>query len=514
MRKIREVMRLSLGLRLSSRPVARSCRIARSTVAEYLRRAREAGLTWPLPKGLDDGQLERRLFPAPPEIPIAHRPVPDWAGIHRELRRKGVTLFLLWQEYRERHPDGFGYSWFCDRYRAWAGKVDVVMRQPHRAGEKLFVDYAGQTVPVIDPDTGEIREAQIFVATLGASNYTYAEATWTQTLPDWIGSHVRAFGFLGCVPEIVVPDNLKSAVTHPHLYEPDRNPTYVHAMAYHDTVVVPARRGKARDKAKVEAGVLIVERWILARLRRQAFFSLAELNRAIRELLKGLNERPFKKLPGNRRQAFERIDRPVMRPLPAVPYEYTEWGKARVHIDYHVEIDKHYYSVPYQLVGHQLDFSLTLRTVEIFHKHQRVASHMRSFEKGRHTTLPEHMPKSHRAHADWTPERLVKWARQTGPATATVVEKIMVSRRHPQQGFRPCLGIMRLGKTYGSDRLEAACRRAHALEAYGYRHIERILKNDLDRRPLPEKAAAQLRITHANLRGADYYAAAAPVEQP
>lgn len=514
MRKIREVMRLSLGQGLSSRPVARSCRIARSTVAEYLRRAREAGLTWPLPEGLDDGRLEQMLFPPGPEIPTERRPVPDWAVIHRELRKKSVTLFLLWQEYRERCRDGFGYSWFCDRYRAWAGKVDVVMRQFHLAGEKLFVDYAGETVPVVHPATGEVREAQIFVASLGASNYTYAEATWTQSLPDWIGSHVRTFQFMGCVPEIVVPDNLKSAVTHPHLYEPDRNPTYVHAMEYHDTAVVPARSGKPRDKAKVEASVLVVERWILARLRHQTFFSLAELNRAIRELLEDLNERPFKKLPGNRRQAFEQIDRPAMRPLPAVSYEYTEWSRARVHIDYHVEIDKHYYSVPYQLVGRQLDFSLTLRTVEIFHKHQRVASHMRSFEKGRYTTLPEHMPKSHRAQAEWTPQRLIQWACQTGDATATVVEKIMASRRHPQQGFRPCLGIMRLSKTYGPDRLEAACRRAHALEAYGYRHIEGILKNDLDRRPLPEKTAPQLKITHANLRGAAYYATTDPVKQP
>jgi transposase len=507
-------MRLSLGHGLSSRQVARSCRIARSTVGEYLRRAQEAGLSWPLPEGLDDGQLEQRLFPPAPEIPTESRPVPDWATIHRELRKKSVTLFLLWQEYRERYREGFGYSWFCDHYRAWAGKVDVVMRQAHRAGEKLFVDYAGQTVPVIDPATGEIREAQIFVGTLGASNYTYAEATWTQALPDWIGSHVRAFRFLGCVSEIVVPDNVKCGVTHPHLYEPDRNPTYVHAMEYHDTVVVPARSGKPRDKAKVEAGVQVVERWILARLRHQTFFSLTELNRAIRALLKNLNERPFKKLPGNRRQAFEQIDRPAMRPLPAVAYEYTEWGKGRVHIDYHVEIDKHYYSVPYQLVGLQLDFSLTLRTVEIFHKHQRVTSHVRSFVKGRHTTLPEHMPKSHRAHAEWTPQRLVKWARETGPATAVVVKKIMASRRHPQHGFRPCLGIMRLGKTYGSGRLEAACRRAHALEAYGYRHIEGILKNELDRRPLPQKTAPQSKIEHANVRGANYYAAADPVEQP
>lgn len=514
MRKIREVLRLSLECGLSSRTIARSCRIARSTVGEYLRRAKEAEISWPLPEGLDDGRLEQLLFPPPPAIPRQVRPVPEWSHVHRELRRKGVTLFLLWQEYKECDPDGFRYSWFCDHYRAWAGKVDLVMRQTHRAGEKMYVDYAGQTMPVIDPLTGEIREAQIFVATLGASNYTYAEATWTQTLPDWIGSHVRAFGFFGAVPEIVVPDNLKSGVTHPHLYEPDTNPTYVKAIAFFATAVVPARSRKPRDKAKVETGVQVVERWILAKLRNRTFFSLAELNRAIAQLLEELNHRPFQKLPGSRREAFEQIDRPAMRPLPLEPYKYTEWGKARVHIDYHVEIEKHYYSVPYQLVGQQLDFSLTLGTVEIFHKNHRVASHPRSFEQGRHTTTPAHMPKNHREYAQWTPQRLIQWAGQNGTATAAVVETIMASRPHPQQGFRACLGIMRLGKTYGQQRLEAACRRAQALDVCGYRHIESILKHGLDRRPLPQRTPPGPRIEHENVRGASYYGAEANEAEP
>ena len=506
MRKLREILRLSQARGLSARQIAKSCRIARATVGDYLRRADEANLSWPLPEGLDDIRLEQLLFPPPPDIPREQRPVPEWSDVHRELRKKSVTLFLLWQEYKESHPDGFRYSSFCRKYRAWAGKVDLVMRQTHRAGEKLFVDYAGHTIPVADPCTGEISEAEIFVATMGASNYSYAEATWTQMLPDWIGSHVRAFAFLGLVPEIVVPDNLKSGVTHPHLYEPDLNVTYLKMAEHFGVAVIPARSRKPRDKAKVETGVQIVERWILARLRNRSFFSLAELNQAIAQLLEELNTRPFQKLPGCRREAFEQVDRPAMRPLPSEPYEYAKWGKVRVHIDYHVEVDGHYYSVPYELHGQELDSRLTLHTVECFCKNMRVASHLRSLKKGRHTTDPAHMPKAHREQVEWTPERLVRWAGETGSATAAVVETIMATRSHPQQGFRACLGIMRLGKSYSKERLEAACWRAMALDACGYRHIQSILKHDLDRRPLPEVSPPDTKIKHDNIRGPGYFA--------
>jgi transposase len=298
MRKIREVLRLKWGNGMSNRRIAASSGIGRPTVSEYLRRAEEAGLSWPLPDDLDDARLERLLFPPAPDLPAQERGIPDWAHIHGELKHKGVTLFLLWQEYRANHPDGYQYSWFCEHYRAWQGKLDMVMRQDHRAGEKLFVDYAGQTVPVIDRATGEIREAQIFVAVLGASNYTYAEATWSQSLPDWIGSHVRCLHFLGGIPELVVPDNLRSGVSKAHRYEPDTNPTYQDMASHYGVAVLPARVRKPRDKAKVEGGVLIVERWILAVLRHRQFFSLVELNTVIRELLEKLNARPFRKLPG------------------------------------------------------------------------------------------------------------------------------------------------------------------------------------------------------------------------
>jgi transposase len=505
MRKIKEVLRLKWGQGLSNRQIAKACGIGRPTVGEYLRRAAEAGLAWPLPADLDEAALERQLFPPPSSLPAPARGVPDWSHVHQELKRKGVTLFLLWQEYRETHPEGYQYSWFCDHYRAWQGKLDVVMRQDHRAGEKLFVDYAGQTMPVVDRETGEIREAQIFVAVLGASNYTYAEATWTQGLPDWIGSHRRAFAFLGGVPELVVPDNLRAGVSKAHRYEPDTNPTYQDMAAHYGVAVLPTRVRRPRDKAKVEAGVLVVERWILAALRRRTFFSLAQLNAAIRGLLEKLNARPFKKLPGCRRAHFEALDKPALKALPAEPYEYAEWEKARVHIDYHVAVEGHYYSVPHALIKKQLDVRITQNTVECFYRGQRVASHRRSLHKGRHTTVPAHMPESHRQAGEWTPQRLSSWAAKTGPATEKLITTVLTSRKHPQQAYRSCLGILRLGKAYGDARLEAACRRALILGSHSYKSIESILKHRLDDKPLAEQQELALPEDHDNIRGPSYY---------
>jgi len=505
MRKIKEVLRLKWAKELSNRQIARICGIGRPTVAEYLRRAEAAGLTWPLPAGLDEAALERRLFPPPPALSARARGVPDWAVVHRELKRKGVTLFLLWQEYREAHPEGYQYSWFCEHYRAWQGKLDVVMRQDHRAGEKLFVDYASQTVPVVDRATGEIREAQIFVAVLGASNYTFAEATWSQGLPDWIASHQRCFAYLGGVPELVVPDNLKSGINRAHRYEPDVNPTYQDMAEHYGVAVLPARVRRPRDKAKVETGVQVVERWVLAALRHRTFFSLAELNAAIQALLEKLNNRPFRRLPGSRRKHFECLDQPALRPLPAEPYVYAEWKKARVHIDYHVAIDGHYYSVPHALIKKQLDVRITAQTVECFHRGQRVASHRRSYLKGRHTTVPDHMPEAHRQAGDWSPERLARWAAKTGPATEKLILTVLGARKHPQQAYRACLGILRLGKAYGETRLEAACRRALILGSHSYKSIASILKHRLDDRPLTEQQELILPKDHDNIRGPSYY---------
>ena len=504
MRRIKDLLRLSASGR-SRREIALAIGAARSTVSDYLKRAERAGLSWPEAAAWDDAALERALFPPPPDVPAETRGWPDFAWVHRELKRKGVTLFLLWEEYKATHPEGFGYSWFCQHYRTFAGKVDVVMRQTHRAGEATFVDYAGHTVGVVDRQTGEERQAQVFVAVLGASSYTYAEATWTQGLADWIASHQRAFRFFSGVSATVVPDNLKAGVTRPHRYEPELNRTYAEMAAHYGTAVLPARVGKPRDKAKAETSVLLVERWILARLRHLTFFSLDELNRAIAELLVRLNERPFRKLPGSRRELYEQLDRPALQPLPAQPYVFAIFKSARVNIDYHIELERHYYSVPYQLARTEVEARLTAQTVEIFHRGKRVASHRRSWRHGQHTTVAAHMPRPHREYAEWTPRRLVAWAVKTGPATGTLIEQILTQRRHPQQGFRSCLGILRLAKRYGDERLEAACRRALHIGSARYKSIESILRHGLDREPLPEPSQQALPIDHANVRGSKYY---------
>lgn len=506
MRKVREVLRLKWGQGLSNHDIAVSCRLSSSTVYEYLQRARASGLSWPLPEDLTDQDLERRLYPPPPSPEVAAKVMPDWPEVTRQMSRKGVTLQLLWEEYRAVHPDGYGYSRYCDLYKDFrTAQAEPRMRQSHRAGEKLFVDYAGQTVAIIDRATGEMHEAQVFVATMGASDYTYVEATASQSLPDWVGSHVRAFTFFGGVPEIIVPDNLKSGVKSPCYYEPDINPTY-HEMARHYGVaVIPARVRKPRDKAKVENHVQSVERRILAPLRNRRFFSLAECNQAIAQLLDELNNRPFQKMPGNRRQLFEEVDAPALRPMPAIPYIYAEWRKARVGIDYHVEVDHSYYSVPYALLQQEVQVSLTAAIVEVFHKGERVASHLRAGKAGRHVTTDAHMPAAHRSYGDWSPERLVRWAGQTGGHTQRVVECILASRVHPQQGYRSCLGIMRLGKEYGQERLEAACRRADNLQAFSYRSIASILKNNLDTVPIADCEPERPAPVHANIRGASYY---------
>ena len=506
MRRVRQVLKLAQEAGLKQRQIARSLTMSPTTVGEYLRRAKLAGLSWPLPEGCDDAQLAARLFPPPPKLAPAQRPLPDWAEVHCERKRKGVTLALLWEEYKTNYPDGLQYSQFCEHSRRFAKRVDLVMRQHHRAGEKLFVDYAGQTIPIVNRITGEIRDAQIFIATLGASNFTYAEATWTQTLPDWCASHVRALAYFGSCPELFVPDNLKSAVTRACHYEPLLNRTYETLAEHYGVVIIPARVRRARDKAKVENAVLLVERWILARLRNVTFFSLDELNREIQRLLEGLNNKPFQKLPGSRRSLFESLERPAMTPLPAQPYVYAEWGRVRVNIDYHIEVGRHYYSVPHALVGKQLDVRLTANTVELLHQGNRVASHRRSTHQGHHTTVTEHMPKSHREYALWTPERLVRWAEKFGTATAELVASILASRRHPQQGFRSCLGILRLGKSFGDERLEAAARRALSIDARSYRSVHSILKNGLDRQALASTEGPDREpIVHHNIRGARYY---------
>ncbi|MHB0889585.1 IS21 family transposase [Acidithiobacillus sp.] len=503
MRKITEVLRLHSNGHRSNREIARAVGISRATVSEYLRRAQAAGLGWPLPPEMTERALEALLFPPSPPSRV-QRPEPDWSSIHQELGRKGVTLELLWQEYREQHPGGYQYSAFCEHYRAYAKSLPVTLRQRHTPGERLLVDYSGQTVPLIDPVTAEIRPAQIFVAVLGASNYTYVEATWSQGVADWTASHVRCFEFLGGVPELLVPDNLKSGVLRPNFFAPDLQPSYQDLARHYGTAILPARVRKPRDKAKVEAGVLLAQRWILARLRHRDFLSLAELNQAIRPLLVALNAHPFQKLPGSRQSIFTAVEQPALQPLPATRYEFAEWKVVTAGIDYHIEITGHYYSVPYRYARQKLDARYTASTVEIFQKGERIASHPRSFHKGRHSTQETHLAPAHRKVAGWNAQRFQNWAAGIGLHTQAAIDHLLHSRRHPQQAYRAALGVMRLAKTYGPDRLEAACERALRLQVVSWRSLDSILKNGLDRQ-VRKPVQANLPIDHANVRGSDYY---------
>jgi len=505
MRQVREVLRLRYVCGHSGHQIAAAVGVSRYTVAEYLRRAAVVGITWPVPPELDDATLERRLFTPPFAQAGLLRPQPEWSRLHAELRRSGVTLMLLWEEYRAGQPEGYGYSRFCDLYAEWRGRLSPTMRQTHPAGERLFVDYAGQTVDVIDVTTGEVRAAQVFVAALGASNLTYAEARWTQALPDWIGCHVNAFAYFGGVAQQVVCDNLKAGVTATCRYEPGINRTYQDMAAHYGTAVLPARVRKPRDKAKVEVAVQVVQRWILARLRHRRFHSLAELNGAIRELAEDLNARPMRHLGTSRRALFERLERDALLPLPAEAYAYAEWRRCRAGLDYHVEVHGHFYSVPYRLMREVIEARITDQTVELFHRGQRVASHVRSPRPHRHTTIPEHMPSAHRRHAEWTPTRLLREAEAIGPATTALVERILIAKPHPEQGFRACLGILRLVRGYGAERVEAACQRGLDIGARSYGSITSILRNGLDRAYRPEPVPDAPPVQHENIRGGGYY---------
>jgi transposase len=504
MRKAKEILRLKYELGLTNRQIARSCRVSHVTVSKYLRRAETAGIGWPLLRE-DEGAAETTLQEATPgsgKKPA--RPLPEMGVIHKELKRKGVTLQLLWEEYRREHPAGYGYTRFCAYYKQWKKQVEPSLRQTYKAGEKLFVDWAGQTVDVVDPSTGERRPAVLFVAALGASNYTYAEAFEDKTLASWITAHVHTYEHLGGVPKITVPDNEKTGVSRACRYEPDLNPTYQEMASHYGTAVIPTRAGKPKDKAKVEASVLNAERRIIAMLRHETFFSLGALNRRIRAALKALNERPFKKMSGSRTTLFEEMDKPALLLLPSERYELAEWRKATVNIDYHVQVDWHCYSVPSRLVHQQVEVRLSARTVEIFHRGKRVAAHRRSVAKGGFTTDPAHRPKSHQRHLEWTPGRLIKWAGTIGPHCAQAVKRVLETKPHPEQGYRSCLGIMRLGRLYGHERLEAACTRAVQHDVCSYRSIKSILETKMDTRPVSE-SIPQAPTPHHNLRGEQYY---------
>lgn len=507
MRKIRDVLRLKFESGLSERVIGRAMSLSNGSVNSYLQRARMAGLGWPLPDGLDDAALERLLFPpaaAPDAAGACARP--EWAALDKEMRRKGVTLALLWEEYRAAHPDGFGYSWFCEQYGAFKSRLRPSMRQSHAAGEKVFVDFAGDTIDVIDPSTGEVRPMKLFVAAMGASSYIFAQARPSEQIADWIGAHVDLLAFLGGAPKFVVCDNLKAAVTNPDRYEPGLNRSYLEFADHYGVAILPARPYKPRDKAKVEQSVLIAERWILARLRNRRFFSAADLNVAIAEHVGDINVRVMKGYDASRVELFTAIDKPALKALPDEPYAFAVWKRCRVAPDYHVEVDGHWYSTPFRLIRELVDVRVADKTVEIFHKGQRVASHPRAPNRRGHTTIAEHMPSAHRRHAAWTPARVITYAEKIGPSTAALCEAIMIARPHPEQGFRTCLGILALTRTYGGARVDAACRRGVSIKARSVASIRSILKNGLDRAFLDEDGRSDREpVRHANIRGRGYF---------
>jgi transposase len=510
MRMIKDILRLRYEAGLPYRGIANALNIGYGTVVDYLNRAEHAGLAWPLPEGMLERDLGRLLFPTQAATGQRRFAEPDFPEVCQELKRKGVTKLLLWQEYRQCHPDdGYSYAQFCHRYRIWLGCQQRSMRQIHRAGEKLFVDYCGPTMTIVNPDTGEYREAQIFVAVLGASNYTFACAGWSQKQADWLNAHVKAFEFFGGVPELVVPDNLKSAVRKTHRYEPDINPSYQQLAAHYQCVIVPARPYKPKDKAKAEVAVQIVERWIMAKLRHQTFFTLASLNQAIRLLLDDLNQRPFKKLPGTRLSQFEQLDKPALRALPAQPYQYADIKQARVHIDYHIEYDKHYYYVPHHLVNQAVEDQATDSAEANYHQGQRIASHPRSYRQGAHSTCQEHMPHAHRAMHGWSPERFLSWAGDIGVETREVVRCILQERRHIEQSYRRILALLSNAKKYGRERLNKACGRALLIGSPTRSSVESILKQGLDKIAVEtphNTVQEELSLDdHENVRGEDYY---------
>lgn len=501
MRKIREVLRLRMEAGLSIRQIKASTKVSIGAIQKLLARAEALKISWPLPTELDDTRLAAMFYPGSDPTKSMRYQVPDWTVVHQELKRKGMTKLLLWEEYTAKYPNRcYSYSQFCDRYRHWLKQQKRSMRQTHKAGEKCFVDYCGPTLPIIDPQTGEIRPAQVFVAVLGASNYTFAEATWSQGLSDWLSSHVHCFEFFGGVPEMVIPDNLRSGVSHACRYDPELNPSYQQLAEHYQVAVLPARPYKPKDKAKAEVGVQIVERWILARLRHYTFFSLAEANQCIRALLEELNLRPFKQLSGNRREAFEKLDQPALKPLPKHHYVYIEIRRCRVNIDYHIEFARHLYSVPHQYVGEQVEVQASDHLLQIYFRQRQVASHPRAHRPGT-TTEAGHMPNSHRQHQQWTPARLQNWARDIGPDTLTWVTDRLNERAHPEQAYRVCLGLLNLGREYPGHRLNASCRIANREGLNRLKHIKAILRSNRDKLPEQLPLTTELPQHHENIRG-------------
>lgn len=509
MRKIRDILRSHFDGRLSPRQTALALKVSRGAVLRCLDRFRKSGLPYP-PDELGDTELEARLYPASAAGPLSRKPQltkEECAVIHRELSKTGVTLQLLWEDYRTQTPQGLGYSWFCEQYGRYKKSLGISFRNTYKGGEMSFLDYSGKKRDIVDRQTGEVRPVELFVWCWGASNFTYWEFSESQKTLDFLGSQDRALTYFGCVSRVTVPDNLKSGVTTPCRYEPELNLSYERFAEHYGTTLLPARVRKPKDKAKVEGGVRLAQRWLLGRLRNRVFFSLAELNEAAHELLLAFNAKVMKGYGQSRQELFEEIDKPNALPLPDSPYEMGIWKRpVRLGIDYHLEIDSNFYSAPYTLRGRILAAKISEHLVEIFLGGDRVASHRRLVGKRRHSTQKEHMPESHQQYVEWNSERVVSWAEKIGPSAHALAQAMLLSRRHPQQAYRSILGITRLEKNYGKERLESACALAMRYNLLSYKAVADILKNGREKGPTGEKAPSrQPAPPHENIRGPGYY---------
>lgn len=510
MRKIRDILRSHFDGRLSPRQTALALKVSRGAVLRCLGRFRTSSLAYPLPDGLSDTELEARLYPR--SAPVGHSRKPhltkeECADIHREMSRDGVTLQLLWEEYRAQSPQGLGYSWFCEQYARYKKGLGISFRNTYKGGEMSFLDYSGKKREIVDRATGEVREVELFVWCWGASNFTYWEFSESQQTLDFLGSQARGLIYFGCVPRLTVPDNLKTGVTAACRFEPELNLSYERFAEHYGTTVLPARVRKPKDKAKVEGGVRLAQRWLLGRLRNRVFFSLAELNAAAHELLAAFNAKVMKGYGQSRRQVFEELDKPSALPLPTASYEMGIWKRpVRLGVDYHLEIEGHFYSAPYTLRGRILAVKISERLVEVFLGVDRVASHRRLVGKRRHSTQTEHMPQSHQQYVEWNSERIVAWAEKVGPSAHALAQAMLLNRRHPQQAYRSILGITRLEKNYGKERLDSACALALRYNLLTYKAVADILKNGREKGPTGEKAPSRRTAPpHGNIRGAAYY---------
>lgn len=506
MRKIHEVCRLRLKMGLGINQIAGACNISTSTASTYVNKIEALQLNYEELLSMDEEELYKLLFPAAAEMPVSDKAIPDFEYLTKELKKKGVTLQLLHEEYLRDNPGGYSRSQFYEKYRNYAKKLNPVMRFNHKAGQKMFEDFSGDRPHYINPETGEVVETELFVSALGASSYIFACAVADQKVENFIKGNIKALEYYGGCPECIVPDNLKSGVKSACYYDPEINRTFADMAEHYNVAVVPARVGKPRDKAKVENAVLQAQRRVLAALRNRTFFSLHELNEAIMEEVEKLNRRPMAVTGKSRRELFEEIEKPALRPLPAERFEiYNYKTPTTVHIDYHIEVEKSYYSVPYTLIGETVEVKYNSGVVEVYHKKRRIASHIRTYTKGKYITEDSHMPHEHRQYLEWTPERLKNWGGKIGSYTKTMMQRIMEGRKHPEHGFRNCLGIIRLSKQYTPERVENACKRALAVAACNYRSVKSILQTGLDKVAYLDEHQETKPIEHPNIRGREYY---------